>query len=104
MAVEDACWRHFRKPFPHSDWEKQGAYFFQRVIEHGAAAAKSSRNGEPCARPASRRGRAQGTAEPSLGRDLGRRRPVRAKGHGGVARSADWRVEADPSLPREEVG
>ena len=28
------CWRRSRRR-PGIDWEKQGAYFFQRVIEHG---------------------------------------------------------------------
>jgi hypothetical protein len=34
-GVEDAVIASLQETFPGIDWEKQGAYFFQRVIEHG---------------------------------------------------------------------
>ncbi len=34
-GVEDAVLASLRETFPGIDWEKQAAYFFQRVIEHG---------------------------------------------------------------------
>ena len=34
-GVEDAVLASLHETFPGIDWEKQGAYFFQRVIEHG---------------------------------------------------------------------
>ena len=34
-GVEDAVIASLHETFPGIDWEKQGAYFFQRVIEHG---------------------------------------------------------------------
>ena len=34
-GVEDAVLASLQETFPGIDWEKQGAYFFQRVIEHG---------------------------------------------------------------------
>ena len=35
MASRTRCSRRCKETFPGIDWEKQGAYFFQRVIEHG---------------------------------------------------------------------
>ena len=34
-GVEDAVIASLHETFPGIDWEKQAAYFFQRVIEHG---------------------------------------------------------------------
>ena len=34
-GVEDAVIASLHETFPGIDWEKQGAYLFQRVIEHG---------------------------------------------------------------------
>src|SRR5207244_12360145 len=34
-GVEDAVLASLAETFPGINWEKQGAYFFQRVIEHG---------------------------------------------------------------------
>ena len=34
-GVEDALIASLHETFPAIDWERQGAYFFQRVIEHG---------------------------------------------------------------------
>ncbi len=34
-GVEDAVLASLKETYPGIDWEKQGAYFFQRVIEHG---------------------------------------------------------------------
>src|SRR5262249_5746327 len=42
-GVEDAVLASFKETFPGIDWEKQGAYFFQRVIEHGRRRAEEVR-------------------------------------------------------------
>ena len=52
-GVEDAVLASLAETFPGIDWEKQGAYFFQRVIEHGRRRAKRcARWPRPCARSA----------------------------------------------------
>ncbi len=42
-GVEDAVLASLKETFPGIDWEKQGAYFFQRVIEHGRRRAEEVR-------------------------------------------------------------
>ncbi|MCP1849210.1 3-hydroxyisobutyrate dehydrogenase-like beta-hydroxyacid dehydrogenase [Bradyrhizobium sp. USDA 4518] len=42
-GVEDAVLASLKETFPSIDWEKQGAYFFQRVIEHGRRRAEEVR-------------------------------------------------------------
>src|SRR5450759_4748677 len=69
-GVEDAVLASLKETFPDIDWEKQGAYFFQRVIEHGRR-----RSEEVCERH---------RRAPGLGRGPGRRRPVRREGYEGV--------------------
>src|ERR1700741_295796 len=39
-GVEDAVLASLAETFPAINWEKQGAYFFQRVIEHGRRRAE----------------------------------------------------------------
>jgi hypothetical protein len=56
-GVEDAVIASLHETFPGIDWEKQGAYFFQRVIEHGRRRSEEcARWRRPCARPGSRPG------------------------------------------------
>lgn len=43
-----------KETFPGIDWEKQGAYFFQRVIEHGRRRSEEVRGGHAGALPALR--------------------------------------------------
>ncbi|NEX62979.1 DUF1932 domain-containing protein [Noviherbaspirillum galbum] len=42
-GVEDAVIASLRETFPGMDWERQGTYFFQRVIEHGRRRAEEMR-------------------------------------------------------------
>ena len=64
-GVEDAVLASLTETFPGIDWEKQGAYFFQRVIEHGRRRSEEVREvGRDRARErASTPWSAQGTAE-----------------------------------------
>ncbi len=42
-GVEDAVLASLAETFPGTDWEKQGAYFFQRAIQHGRRRAEEMR-------------------------------------------------------------
>jgi len=42
-GVEDQVLASLAETFPGIDWEKQGAYFFQRVIQHGRRRAEEMR-------------------------------------------------------------
>ena len=89
-----------KETFPGIDWEKQGAYFFQRVIEHGRRRSEEVREVAETVReigltPWS----AQGTAERQAWvADLADQGLFGAKGTEGFARSKDWRTEADRIL------
>jgi 3-hydroxyisobutyrate dehydrogenase-like beta-hydroxyacid dehydrogenase len=99
-GVEDAVIASLYETFPGIDWEKQGAYFFQRVIEHGRRRSEEVREVAETVReiglePWS----AQGTADrqawiANLADDglFGRR------GSKDFARSPDWRTEANRLL------
>jgi 3-hydroxyisobutyrate dehydrogenase-like beta-hydroxyacid dehydrogenase len=99
-GVEDAVLASLAETFPGIDWEKQGAYFFQRVIEHGRRRAEEVREVVETVRevgltPWS----AQGTAERQAWvADLAEAGLFGAKGGQGFARSPDWRTEADRIL------
>ena len=99
-GVEDAVLASLKETFPGIDWEKQGAYFFQRVIEHGRRRSEEVREVAETVReigltPWS----AQGTAERQAWiADLADEGLFGAKGTDVFARSADWRVEADRIL------
>ena len=99
-GVEDAVLASFTETFPGIDWEKQGAYFFQRVIEHGRRRAEEVREVAETVReigltPWS----AQGTAERQAWvADLADEGLFGAKGTGEFAKSPDWRTEADRIL------
>jgi 3-hydroxyisobutyrate dehydrogenase-like beta-hydroxyacid dehydrogenase len=99
-GVEDAVLASFRETFPGIDWEKQGAYFFQRVIEHGRRRAEEVREVAETMReigltPWS----AQGTAErQAFIADLADDGAFGTKGTTAFARSPDWRTEADRIL------
>jgi hypothetical protein len=86
--------------FPGIDWEKQGAYFFQRVIEHGRRRSEEVREVAETVREAGLTpwSRQRHRRAPGLGGRPRRRRAVRHQGHAGFARSADWRTEADRIL------
>jgi 3-hydroxyisobutyrate dehydrogenase-like beta-hydroxyacid dehydrogenase len=99
-GVEDAVLASLAETFPGINWEKQGAYFFQRVIEHGRRRAEEVREVAETVReigltPWS----AQGTAErQAFMADLAEQGLFGAKGTKEFARSPDWRTEADRIL------
>jgi 3-hydroxyisobutyrate dehydrogenase-like beta-hydroxyacid dehydrogenase len=99
-GVEDAVLASLKETYPGIDWEKQGAYFFQRVIEHGRRRSEEVREVAETVReiglePWS----AQGTAERQAWvADLADQGLFGERGSNGFARSADWRTEADRIL------
>jgi 3-hydroxyisobutyrate dehydrogenase-like beta-hydroxyacid dehydrogenase len=86
------------------DWEKQGTYFFQRVIEHGRRRSEEVREVAETVReigltPWS----ATGTAERQAWvADLSDQGLFGSKGAKEFARSPDWRIEADRILAKLE--
>ena len=99
-GVEDAVLASLQETFPGIDWEKQGAYFFQRVIEHGRRRSEEVREVAVTVREAGLEPwSAAGTAERQAWvADLGDAGVFGARGTAGFARSGDWRVEADRLL------
>jgi 3-hydroxyisobutyrate dehydrogenase-like beta-hydroxyacid dehydrogenase len=99
-GVEDAVLASLKETFPGIDWEKQGAYFFQRVIEHGRRRSEEVREVAETVREAGLTPwSAQGTAErQAFIADLADEGLFGEKGTAAFARSADWRVEADRIL------
>ena len=99
-GVEDAVLASLKETYPGIDWEKQGAYFFQRVIEHGRRRSEEVREVAETVReigltPWS----AQGTAERQAWvADLADEGLFGPKGTAAFARSQDWRTEADRIL------
>ncbi len=99
-GVEDAVIASLQETFPGIDWEKQGAYFFQRAIEHGRRRSEEVREVAQTVREAGLEPwSAAGTAERQAWvADLADARAFGERGTPGFARSADWRVEADRIL------
>jgi 3-hydroxyisobutyrate dehydrogenase-like beta-hydroxyacid dehydrogenase len=101
-GVEDAVVASLQETFPGIDWETQGAYFFQRVIEHGRRRSEEVREVAQTVRevgltPWS----AQGTAERQAWvADLADDGLFGRRGAPEFARSADWRTEADRILAK----
>ena len=104
-GVEDAVLASLKETFPGIDWEKQGAYLFQRVIEHGRRRSEEVREVAVTVREAGLEPwSASGTAErQGWVADLADRGVFGRKGEGGFARSADWRVEADRILAQRKA-
>jgi len=99
-GVEDVVIASLKETFPGIDWEKQGAYFFQRAIEHGRRRAEEVREVAQTVReaglePFSAAGTAQRQAWVA---DRGDEGWFGARGTPAFARSADWRIEADRIL------
>jgi 3-hydroxyisobutyrate dehydrogenase-like beta-hydroxyacid dehydrogenase len=101
-GVEDAVLASLAETFPAINWEKQGAYFFQRVIEHGRRRAEEVREVAQTVREAGLTPwSAQGTAERQAWvADLADSGLFGERGTKEFARSADWRTEADRILER----
>ncbi|MGX7742166.1 DUF1932 domain-containing protein [Rhodopseudomonas parapalustris] len=101
-GVEDAVIASLQETFPSIDWEKQGAYFFQRVIEHGRRRAEEVREVAETVREAGLTPwSAQGTAERQAWvADLADEGLFGKRGDKTFARSSDWRTEADRILAK----
>ena len=105
-GVEDAVLASLYETFPGIDWEKQAAYFFQRVIEHGRRRSEEVREVAETVReigltPWS----SQGTAERQAWiADLADEGLFGTRGSKEFARSADWRIEADRILAEVKSG
>lgn len=95
-GVEDRVLASLTETFPGIDWEKQGSYFFQRVIQHGRRRAEEVREVAETVReiglePWSANGTAErqawvaGLADAGLFGDK-------------AAKRGDWRIEADRIL------
>jgi len=99
-GVEDAVLASLRETFPGIDWERQGAYFFQRVIEHGRRRSEEVREVSETVREAGLDPwSASGTAERQAWiADLADASLFGTRGAADFARSADWRTEADRIL------
>jgi 3-hydroxyisobutyrate dehydrogenase-like beta-hydroxyacid dehydrogenase len=99
-GVEDAVLASLKETFPGIDWEKQGAYFFQRVIEHGRRRSEEVREVAETVREVGLEPwSSQGTAERQAWMaDLADQGLFGERGIEGFARSADWRIEADRIL------
>jgi len=99
-GVEDQVLASLTETFPAIDWEKQGAYFFQRVIEHGRRRSEEVREVAVTVREAGLTPwSAGGTAERQAWMaDLADEGLFGVKTQAGFARQTDWRVEADRIL------
>lgn len=101
-GVEDAVITSLVETFPGLDWEQLGAYFFQRVIQHGRRRAEEMREVAETVRdiglhPWS----ASGTAErQGWIADLADQGVFGARDGAEFAKASDWRVEADRLLNR----
>ena len=101
-GVESAVLASLRETFPAIDWEKQGAYFFQRVIEHGRRRSEEMCEAAVCVRDAGLTPwSAAATAERQAWvADLADDGRFGERQREGFARSPDWRTEADRILER----
>ncbi len=99
-GVEDELLASLTETFPGIDWEQQGAYFFQRVIEHGRRRSEEVREAAQTVRDAGLEPwSASGTADRQAWvADLADAGLFGPKGTNEFARSTDWRTEADRIL------
>ena len=96
-GVEDAVLASLQETFPGIAWEQQGAYFFQRVIQHGRRRSEEVREVAETVREAGLTPwSAAGTAErQAFMADLADAGVFGDKADAGFAKNTDWRVEAD---------
>ncbi len=99
-GVEDAVIASLHETFPGIDWERQGAYFFQRAIEHGRRRSEEVREVAVTVREAGLEPwSAAGTADRQAWiADLADQGVFGPKAAAGFARNLDWRTEADRIL------
>ena len=99
-GVEEAVIASLVETYPGIDWEKQGAYLFQRVIEHGRRRSEEVREVAVTVRDAGLDPySASGTADRQAHiADLADAGVFGERGAPGFARSADWRSESDRLL------
>ena len=104
-GVEDAVIASLVETHPGIEWEKQGAYLFQRVIEHGRRRSEEVREVAATVRDAGLAPHsANGTAERQAWvADLADQGVFGERGSQAFARSADWRIEADRILERTQA-
>jgi 3-hydroxyisobutyrate dehydrogenase-like beta-hydroxyacid dehydrogenase len=104
-GVEDAVLASLKETFPGIDWEKQAAYFFQRVIQHGRRRSEEVREVAETVREAGLTPwSASGTAErQAFIADLADAGVFGDKAAADFAKSTDWRVEADRLLAHVET-
>jgi len=103
-GVEDALLASLGETFPGVDWERQAAYFFQRVIEHGRRRAEEMQEAATTVREA---GLDPWSAEATAARqdwvaDLAVEGLFGDRETPAFARSPDWRIEADRILDHLE--
>jgi 3-hydroxyisobutyrate dehydrogenase-like beta-hydroxyacid dehydrogenase len=99
-GVEDAVLASLAETFPSIDWEKQGAYFFQRVIEHGRRRSEELREVAQTVREiglAPWSANATGERQAWMA-DLADAGLFGDKSTDTFARSPNWRTEADRLL------
>ena len=99
-GVEDQVLASLKETFPGIDWEKQGAYFFQRAIQHGRRRAEEMLEVAATVRdvglePWSAQGTAQRQAWVADQADAGL---FGDKADKQFAKNSDWRPEADRIL------
>jgi 3-hydroxyisobutyrate dehydrogenase-like beta-hydroxyacid dehydrogenase len=99
-GVEDAVLASLKETFPSIDWETQAAYFFQRVVEHGARRSEEMREAavtvqEAGLSPWSSAGTAERQAWVAA---LAQQGVFGPRTGSGFARCKDFRTEADRIL------
>jgi 3-hydroxyisobutyrate dehydrogenase-like beta-hydroxyacid dehydrogenase len=99
-GVEDAVIASLYETFPGVDWEKQAAYFFQRVIQHGRRRAEEVREVAETVREAGLEPwSASGTASrQDWMADLAESGVFGRRQDPDFGKSPDWRTEADRIL------
>jgi 3-hydroxyisobutyrate dehydrogenase-like beta-hydroxyacid dehydrogenase len=96
-GVEDHMIPTLEETFPSIDWQKQGAYFFSRVVQHGQRRAEEMREAANTVREAG--------FEPFMAAAIADKQQwvadqARSGTFAGVAQGAPWQGYADPLLAR----
>ncbi len=91
-GVEDAVLASLAETFPGLDWEKNGSYFFRRVVQHGKRRAEEMREAATTVREA---GLAPFMAAATANRQAWMAELARAGTFDGLDPDDGWRVVAD---------